>query len=69
MSSGPCSVVKWDFVSPVYVDDVISATSRLVSLDEKQGSKGPFVRITRETTYTNQQGDMVARARQIGIAR
>ena len=31
--------------------------------------KGPFVRITRETVYTNQAGAVVARSRQIGIAR
>ncbi len=60
---------EWDFLEPVCVGDQITATSCLAGLDEKQGSKGPFVRITRETTYTNQLGQVVARARQIGIAR
>lgn len=60
---------EWDFLAPVHVGDRITATSRLAGLDEKQGSKGPFVRITRETTYTNESGDVVARTRQIGIAR
>ncbi len=60
---------EWDFESPVYVGDTITAETRLASIDEKAGSKGPFVRIVRETTFTNQHGDVVARSRQIGIAR
>ena len=60
---------EWDFVAPVHVGDRITGTTRIAALDEKQGSKGPFVRITRETTYTNQDGELVARTRQIGIAR
>jgi acyl dehydratase len=60
---------EWDFVAPVCVGDHIGAITRVIGLDEKQGSKGPFVRITRETTYTNQFGNVVARTRQIGIAR
>lgn len=60
---------EWDFVAPVCVGDEITGVTRLAALDEKAGSKGPFVRVTRETTYTNQRGDVVARTRQIGIAR
>ncbi len=60
---------EWDFVEPVYVGDEITAENRLVDLDQKDGSKGPFVRIVRETTFTNQDGAVVARSRQIGIAR
>jgi acyl dehydratase len=60
---------EWDFVGPVHVGDTITGVTRLAGVDEKQGSKGPFVRVTRETTYTNQDGDVVARTRQIGIAR
>ena len=60
---------EWDFDAPVYVGDTITAETRLASIDEKAGSKGPFVRIVRETTFTNQHGDVVARSRQIGIAR
>lgn len=60
---------EWDFLLPVLVGDRITAETRLASLDQKEGSKGSFVRITRETTYRNQAGDVVARTRQIGIAR
>lgn len=60
---------EWDFLEPVCVDDSITAETRLADVDEKSGSKGPFVRVVRETTFTNQSGTVVARSRQIGIAR
>lgn len=61
---------EWDFVEPAHVGDVIEAETRLAAIDQKDGSKGPFVRITRETTYTRvPDGVVVARTRQIGIAR
>ena len=60
---------EWDFLAPVLVGDVVTAETRLAGLDEKEGSKGAFVRIVRETTYTRAGGEVVARSRQIGIAR
>ena len=60
---------EWDFLADVHVGDEITATTRLAALDQKEGSKGPFVRQVRETTYVNQDGTEVARSRQIGIAR
>ncbi|MEC8976963.1 MAG: MaoC family dehydratase N-terminal domain-containing protein [Actinomycetota bacterium] len=60
---------EWDFIEPVCVGDEITATTRLADLDQKEGSKGPFVRLVRETTFVNQDEQVVARSRQIGIAR
>ena len=60
---------EWDFIEPVCVGDEITATPRLADLDQKEGSKGPFVRLVRETTFVNQDEQVVARSRQIGIAR
>jgi len=60
---------EWDFLAPVHIGDTVTAESRLAALDQKDGSKGPFVRITRETTYRNHDGEVVVRTRQIGIAR
>lgn len=63
---------EWDFLEPVCVGDTITAETRLADLDQKEGSKGPFVRVVRETTFTRHDGDdrvTVARSRQIGIAR
>jgi acyl dehydratase len=60
---------EWDFVAPVIVGDTITAETRLKSLEEKTGGSGPFVLTTQETTYTNQRGEVVARSRQVSIAR
>ncbi len=60
---------EWDFHEPVCVGDEITGTTRLADLDEKEGQKGSFVRLVRETTFTNQRGEIVAKSRQIGIAR
>lgn len=60
---------EWDFLEPACVGDSVTAETRLADVDQKVGSKGPFVRVVRETTFTNQQGAVIARSRQIGIAR
>ncbi len=60
---------EWEFLAPAYVGDTITVETRLKSLDEKSGSSGPFVLQTTETTYTNQLGEVVARARGLSIAR
>ena len=60
---------EWDWLAPVHVGDTITAEQRLVGVEEKSGSKGPFVLVTWEWTYTDQDGVVVARARQQGISR
>jgi acyl dehydratase len=60
---------EWDVVRPVHVGERITAETRLAAVDQKDGSKGPFVRVTRETTYRDEAGEVVTRTRQIGIAR
>jgi acyl dehydratase len=60
---------EWEFLAPVHVGDTVTATQRLSDIAEKEGSKGPFVLVTWETTYTDQSGTVLARARQQGISR
>jgi acyl dehydratase len=60
---------EWDFLAPIYGGDTITAETRLKSLVEKDGSSGPFVLQTTETTYTNQHGEVVARSRSSGFNR
>ena len=60
---------EWDFLAPVHVGDVITAEARLHDLEEREGRTGPFVKTVVEVTYTNQDGEVVARLRQVGIAR
>lgn len=60
---------EWDFVEPVCVGDSITAEIRLAGVEKKEGTKGTFVLVTRESTFTRGDGTVVARSRQIGIAR
>lgn len=59
----------WEFLEPVYAGDTITSETRLKSLEEKDGSSGPFVLQMTETTYRNQDGAVVARATGRSIAR
>ena len=43
--------------------DTITARSRISGFEETEGSLGPMLITTRETTYTNQDGKLVARMR------
>ena len=60
---------EWDFVAPAHVGDTVTATQRLAGIDAKEGGKGPFVLVTWETSYTDQDGNLLARSRQQGISR
>ncbi|MBI2761687.1 MAG: MaoC family dehydratase N-terminal domain-containing protein [Chloroflexi bacterium] len=58
-----------EFYEPVYPGDTITAEGRVASIEQKEGSKGPFVLTTNETTYTNQDGRVVGKSRSFSIAR
>jgi acyl dehydratase len=59
----------WDYLAPAYVGDVITAESRLYAIDQREGRTGAFVTSVVETSYTNQDGELIARCRRTGIAR
>jgi len=53
----------WEFYRPVLLHDRISATARLLAVEEKEGQFcGPMVLQKGEVVYTNQLGEEVARA-------
>jgi acyl dehydratase len=60
---------EWEFLAPAYVGETVTAVQHLTDIVEKDGSKGPFVLVTWETTFTNDAGTVVARCRQQGISR
>lgn len=60
---------EWEFRAPVCIGDTVTATTRLAGVEQKQGRTGAFVVITTETAYVNQDGAVVAVARQLSIAR
>ena len=60
---------KYDVLGPVYPGDVLTATERLVGINEKQGRSGALAFVTTETTYRNQHDALIARYRQTVIFR
>jgi acyl dehydratase len=60
---------EWEFVRPAYVGDVVTAETRLHSLEQREGRTGAFVTTVVQTVFTNQDGELVARLYQTGIAR
>jgi acyl dehydratase len=52
---------KWEFFHPVYVNDVITYTGKLVEVNEKPSElAGRTVEQVTETIYRNQKGNVVA---------
>ena len=59
---------EYEFLKPIYVGDVLTAVSKIVDIYDKPGKRGGSMNFAvTETTYTNQRGDVVARARHISI--
>lgn len=46
---------------PVIAGDVVTLSKRVTGLEEKEGRSGTLVFVTMEFTFTNQDGEMVAR--------
>ena len=57
------SGTQWQWYQPIRHRDSFSVEAKLISADEKQGSKASqFIIQTGEVLYTNQRGQLVARA-------
>lgn len=61
--------IEYEFFCPVRAGDTLAAMERIVDIIEREGKAGKMVFVIREVTYTNQKGDLAAKARQIGIFR
>jgi acyl dehydratase len=59
---------EYEFLAPIYVGDVLTVVSRIVDIYEKPGKRGGSMNFAvTETTYTNQRGVVVARAKHVTI--
>ena len=59
---------EYEYFGPVTAGDTLTAVSRIVDLYEKPGKRGGTMTFcVTETDFTNQRGELVARARQVGI--
>ena len=57
-----------EFLEPIHVGDVLTAVSKVLDIYEKPGKRGGSMSFAvTETTYTNQKGRVVARAKHITI--
>ena len=56
-----------EYLDTVCAGDVLTATSKLVDLSEREGRLGPMLVSVTETTYRDQDGKVVARVRGTGI--
>ncbi len=60
---------RFEYVEPVKVGDEITATTRMADAYEKAGSSGSLLFIIFETTFKNQNGQVVAKLRGTAIRR
>ncbi|MFC2060023.1 MaoC family dehydratase N-terminal domain-containing protein [Chloroflexota bacterium] len=61
--------IEYEFFRPVQAGDTLAALDRIIDVSEREGKTGKMVLAILETTYTNQKGNLVARARQTTIFR
>lgn len=59
---------EYEFFKPICSGDVISATTKVSDIRERDGRMGKMLIVVSETTYTNQDGDVVAISRGTGIS-
>lgn len=61
--------VNAQFFQVAEIGDVISSRSRYVDITERSGSSGPMVLVQIETSYTNQDDELLMRVRNTIIMR
>ncbi|HUG35523.1 MAG TPA: MaoC family dehydratase N-terminal domain-containing protein [Candidatus Limnocylindrales bacterium] len=59
---------EYEFLEPIHAGDVLTAVSKVLDIYEKPGKRGGSMNFAvTETTYTNQKGRVVARAKHVTI--
>jgi len=61
--------MEYDFFCPVRAGDTLAASSVIKDVIGREGSTGKMAFVITETTYTNQNGELVAKARATSIHR
>jgi acyl dehydratase len=54
---------EFEFFKPVYVNDRVTVNGKIVEMKEKEGKSGKLIFVTSEFTYSNQNGELLARQR------
>jgi len=53
----------WEFLLPIRVGDVITCSTKLADIYEREGKAGKLLFIQAETMITNQRGELAARGK------
>ena len=61
--------IEYEFFCPVRAGDILAVLSRIIRITGRETKSGNLVFSVIEGTYTNQSGDLVAKARQTFINR
>jgi len=61
--------MSYEFFLPVRAGDTLTWYARFVDAREREGKTGKMIFLSFETTYINQRGDLVAKARNTFLAR
>ncbi len=61
--------IDYEFFCPVRAGDNLTVSSMIKDIIEREGQTGKMLFLIRETTYTNQNGEVVGKARSTGIQR
>ena len=59
--------IDYEFSRPVRVGDRLTLTTTIKNIMERTGKTGKIVFMVRETTYTNQNGELAVKTRQTTI--
>jgi hypothetical protein len=54
---------EYEYFDVICAGDVLTSRSKVTAYNERSGSLGPMLITNRETTYTNQDGNVVAKLR------
>jgi len=55
--------MEYEYYLPAHAGDVLTSYGKIVDISEREGRTGKMLITTMETTYVNQNGNLVAKAR------
>ncbi|MGH7966214.1 MAG: MaoC family dehydratase N-terminal domain-containing protein [Candidatus Binatia bacterium] len=58
-----------EFFAPIRAGDTLTGRCKIVDIHQKDGRSGPLIFVVRQTTYTNQKGEVVVVEKAAAILR
>jgi acyl dehydratase len=60
---------EYEYLAPVYPGDTLTGVVTIIDGKTRQGQSGSMDIVTTETSYTNQHGQLVLKARTVSVVR